>query len=46
MDLLVRIATFLIPSNRNSHFERLGRLIRQADYTIGELLIKARIVGG
>jgi hypothetical protein len=46
MDLLVRIATFLIPFNRNSHFERLWRVTRQAEYTIRELLIKARIVGG
>jgi hypothetical protein len=30
----------LITSNRNSHFQRLCRVTRQADYTIGELLIK------
>ena len=30
----------LIPSNRNSHFERLWRVTHQADYIIRELLIK------
>ena len=30
----------LIPSNRNSHFERLWRVSRQAEYTIRKLLIK------
>jgi hypothetical protein len=30
----------LITSNRNSHFQRLCRVIRQADYTIRELLIE------
>ena len=32
--------SLLIPSNRNSHFERLWRVIRQIDYTISELLIE------
>jgi len=45
MDLLVQIATFLIPSNRNSYFDRLWRVTRQTEYTIRKLLIKARILG-
>jgi len=40
------IARSPISFNKDSHFERLWRVTDQAEYTIRELLIKARIVGG
>src|SRR4029077_4315079 len=45
MDLVFSNSNCFYLPHRNSHFERLWPVIRQAEYTIRELLIKGRIVG-